>query len=231
MRADPSPKWRSPMSVTAPDRQVESLGEAERARQVRQAEELLFSGPSRSGFAKALFRGEFRGDVLFPYPELPDEERARVDPAVRDLRQFADAHIDAAAIDRQADIPPEVIAGLGRLGVLGMTAPAEYGGRGFTQSGYCRIMEVIGGHDASTAVFVNGHPPIGIPAPLLFGTPEQKARWLPPLTRGEKLAAFALTETEAGSDASNVQTTATPDDDGRTYRLNGGKRYITNGAI
>jgi alkylation response protein AidB-like acyl-CoA dehydrogenase len=92
-------------------------------------------------------------------------------------------------------------------------------------------MEVIGGHDASTAVFVNAHHSIGIRALLLFGTPEQKALWLPPLTRGEKLAAFALTETEAGSDASNVQTTATPEADGRTYRLDGSKRYITNGAI
>src|SRR3954454_742158 len=151
------------MSATAPGRAPASpMDDAERQKQVRQAEELLFSGPSRSGFAKALFRGEFRGDVLFPYPELPDDERARVDAAVRDLRQFADAHIDAAAIDRRADIPPEVIEGLGKLGVLGMTAPAEYGGRGFTQSGYCRIMEVIGGHDASTAVFVNPHQLDGI---------------------------------------------------------------------
>jgi alkylation response protein AidB-like acyl-CoA dehydrogenase len=220
------------MAVSVPERAPASpLDDPERARQVRQAEELLFSGPSRSGFAKALFRGEFRGDVLFPYPELPDDERARVDEAVRAVREFADAQIDAAAIDRRADIPPAVIEGLSKLGVLGMTAPQEYGGRGFTQSGYCRIMEVIGGHDASTAVFVNAHHSIGIRALLLFGTPEQKALWLPPLTRGEKLAAFALTETEAGSDASNVQTTATPDADGRTYRLDGAKRYITNGAI
>jgi acyl-CoA dehydrogenase family member 9 len=220
------------MAVSVPERASTSLpDDPERARQVRQAEELLFSGPSRSGFAKALFRGEFRGDVLFPYPELPPDEKVRVDAAVRAVREFADGQIDAAAIDRQADIPAEVIAGLSKLGVLGMTAPPEYGGRGFTQSGYCRIMEVIGGHDASTAVFVNAHHSIGIRALLLFGTPEQQARWLPPLARGEKLAAFALTETEAGSDASNVQTTATPDPDGQTYRLNGSKRYITNGAI
>src|SRR4051812_13568625 len=220
------------MAVTVPERAPTSpMDDPERARQVRQAGGLLFSEPSRGGFAKALFRGEFRGAALFPYPELPPDERARVDEAVRAVRQFADAEIDAAAIDRQADIPAAVVEGLGKLGVLGMTAPPEYGGRGFTQSGYCRIMEVIGGHDASTAVFVNAHHSIGIRALLLFGTPEQKARWLPPLARGEKLAAFALTETEAGSDASNVQTTATPDADGRTYRLNGSKRYITNGGI
>lgn len=220
------------MSVTAPDRLPSSpLDDPERAKQVRQAEELLFSEPSRAGFAKALFRGEFRASVLFPYPVLPADEKVRVDEAVAAVRQFAESSIDAAEIDRSADIPPSVIEGLGKLGVLGMTAPAEFGGRGFTQSGYCRIMEVIGGHCSSTAVFVNAHHSIGIRALLLFGTAEQKARWLPPLARGEKLAAFALTEKEAGSDASNVQTVAVPSEDGQTYRLTGTKRYITNGAI
>ncbi len=112
-----------------------------------------------------------------------------------------------------------------------MTAPKEHGGRGFTQLQYTRVMEVIGGHDASVAVFVNAHHSIGIRGLLLFGTEEQKRRWLPPLVRGERLSAFALTEPEAGSDASNVQTTATPTPDGQAYLLNGTKRYITNGAI
>ena len=179
------------MSLTAPDRpHAAPMDDAERARQMRQAEELLFSEPSRAGFAKALFQGEFRGKSLFPYPELPPAERTRVDEAVAAVRQFADASIDADAIDRAADIPRSVIDGLARLGVLGMTAPVECGGRGFTQSGYCRIMEVIGGHCASTAVFVNAHHSIGIRALVLFGTPEQKATWLPPLARGETLAAF-----------------------------------------
>jgi len=220
------------MSISAADRASASpLDDSERAKQVRQAEELLFSGPAQTGFAKALFRGEFRGDVLFPYPELSAAERARVEEAVAKVRSFAETSIDAAAIDREAEIPPTVVQGLGELGVLGMTAPEEFGGRGFTQSGYCRIMEVIGGHCSSTAVFVNAHHSIGIRALLLFGTEEQKRQWLPPLTRGEKLAAFALTETEAGSDASNVQTQAVPSADGQTYRLTGTKRYITNGAI
>src|SRR5437868_5579008 len=116
------------MSVSAPERSSPSA-QAERERQVRQAEELLFSGPSRSGFAKALFRGEFRGDVVFPYPELPSAERAEVDTAVAEVRRFAAEKIDAAAIDRAAEIPQEVIKGLADLGVLGMTAPKEYGGR------------------------------------------------------------------------------------------------------
>jgi acyl-CoA dehydrogenase family member 9 len=220
------------ISTSAPDRaSSHQADEALRAKQMEQAEELLFSGREATGFAKALFRGEFRGDALFPYPELPEKDRATVEQAVAAVSEFADTHIDAAAIDREADIPSSVIQGLARLGVLGMAAPTKWGGQGFSQMGYCRIMEVIGGHCSSTAVFVNAHHSIGLRALVLFGTPEQQARWLPPLASGEKLAAFALTEEQAGSDASNVQTTARPSDDGKTYILNGSKRYITNGAI
>ncbi len=204
--------------------------QALRARQMREAEELL--GPSdATGFAKALFRGEFRAGAMFPYPELSEAERSLVEKSVREVCEFADHQIDASAIDREAEIPDSVIKGLADLGVLGMAAPVEWGGRGISQMGYCRIMEVIGGHDASTAVFVNAHHSIGLRALVLFGTPEQKARWLPPLVRGETLAAFALTEEQAGSDASNVQTFARPTEDGQAYILNGSKRYITNGAI
>ncbi|HEV3263066.1 MAG TPA: acyl-CoA dehydrogenase family protein [Gemmataceae bacterium] len=201
------------------------------AQQQKQAEELLFSGPQTLGFAKGLFFGHFNGPLIFPYPEIRPEERAAVDAAVAEVRRFADEHIDAVAIDRNADIPADVIAGLGRLGVLGMTAPKEYGGRGLSQLGYCQVMEVIGGHCAATAVFINAHQSIGIRALVLFGTEEQKRRWLPSLCSGQQLAAFALTEPEAGSDAANVQTTATPSMSGKTYVLNGEKRYITNGAI
>ena len=219
------------MSVTASDRQAQAAAAAERERQMRQAEELLFSGPERPSFAKALFRGRFLGEIMFPFPEPSDAERAAADQAVEAVRRFADAHIDAAAIDRQADIPREVIHGLGELGVLGMTAPREYGGRGFTQAQYCRVMEVIGGHCSSTAVFVNAHHSIGIRALLLFGSDAQKSLWLTPLAKGEKLAGFALTEEQAGSDASNVQTQAVPTADGAGYIMNGSKRYITNGGI
>ncbi|GIW87412.1 MAG: acyl-CoA dehydrogenase [Isosphaeraceae bacterium] len=217
--------------VTTPASEAPLTVEQLRDRQIRQAEELLFAGEPRTSFAKALYRGEFRGSDLFPYPRLDPKREAEAREAVEAVRKFARSRIDPVAIDREADIPREVIEGLGRLGVLGMTAPVAYGGRGFNQMQYCRVMEVIGGHDASTAVFVNAHHSIGIRALLLFGTDEQKSRWLPPLVRGEKLAAFALTEEQAGSDAANVQTTATPTPDGEAYILNGGKRYITNGGI
>jgi alkylation response protein AidB-like acyl-CoA dehydrogenase len=199
--------------------------------QKQQAEEILFSGPEHLGFAKSLFFGQFKAPLLFPYPELSADENARVETSAAALRRFFDEKVDSAEIDRTCDIPRPVIDGLAELGVLGMTAPPEYGGKGFSQYAYTRIMEILGGHDSSIAVFVNAHHSIGIRALLLFGTDEQKRRWLPDLVSGKKLAAFALTEPQAGSDAANVQTTATPSPDGQTYHLNGEKRYITNGAI
>jgi len=199
--------------------------------QRKQVEELLSSGPETLGFAKSLFFGRFNAPLLFPYPTLNRDQEEETARAVAEVRRFCQESIDAAANDRNADIPAEVVAGLARLGVLGMTAPKEYGGRGFSQLQYTRVMEVIGGHDASVAVFVNAHQSIGIRGLLLFGTEEQKRRWLPRMVAGEHLAAFALTEPEAGSDASNVQTTATPTPDGKAYVLNGTKQYITNGAI
>jgi acyl-CoA dehydrogenase family member 9 len=204
---------------------------AERERQIREAEELLVSLPQKSGVAKGMFDGRFVADWVFPYPRLPESQRPEVERAVAEVERFCDDHLDPAQIDRDADIPREVIEGLGALGVLGMTAPVEFGGRGFSQMGYCRLLEAIGARCSSTAIFVNAHHSIGMRALLLFGTDKQKRKWLPDLVSGRKLAAFALTEPEAGSDAANVQTIATPMADGSGFVLNGEKRYITNGAI
>ena len=205
--------------------------EAQRQKEIQQAEELLFTGPQALGFVKGLFQGHFVSDWVMPYPRIPAAQQTELNRTLKDLREFVDAKLDAVAIDRNADIPREVIDGLGRVGVLGMTAPAEYGGSGFTQMANCRILEEIGRRCASTSVFVNAHHSIGIRALLLFGTHEQKQKWLPKLVTGEQLGAFALTEKEAGSDAANVQMTATPSADGSHFILNGEKRYITNAAI
>jgi alkylation response protein AidB-like acyl-CoA dehydrogenase len=207
-----------------------ALTASELEKQKKQVEEFL-AGPDTLGFAKSLFFGRFRHDLVLPYPVLPPDKQRDADDAVAKVRHFAETSIDAAAIDRDADIPRSVIDGLGEIGVLGMTAPVTFGGKGFGQQQYCQILEVIGGHCSSTAVFVNAHHSIGIRALLLFGTPDQQAKWLPDMVSGKKLAAFALTEENAGSDAANVQTLALPTPDGRGYILNGTKRYITSGGI
>src|SRR5882672_3728618 len=179
--------------------------EAQRQKEIQQAEELLFTGPQALGFAKGLFQGHFVSDWVMPYPRIPAAQQGELDDTLTELRKFLNADLDPAEIDRQADIPRSVIDGLGRVGVLGLTAPKEYGGHGFSQMANCQILEEIGRRCASTSVFVNAHHSIGIRALLLFGTHEQKQRWLPKLVTGEQLGAFALTEKEAGSDAANVK--------------------------
>lgn len=212
------------MAVTA-DRQTL------RQKQIQQAEELLASVPQKLGVAKGLFWGKFVADWVFPYPTLASGEQNEVELAVADVVRFCDDNLDPASIDRCADIPREVIEGLANLGVLGMTAPRDVGGRGFSQMSYGKVLESLGARCSATSIFVNAHHSIGMRALLLFGTDEQKRRWLPDLVSGRKLAAFALTEDEAGSDAANVQTSATPSADGSHFVLNGSKRYITNGDI
>lgn len=205
--------------------------EAQRQKEIQQAEELFLGGPEVLGFTKGLFLGRFISDWVMPYPRIPAAQQTELDQTLAELRRTLDAELDPAEVDRKADIPRNVIDGLGRVGVLGMTAPKEFGGHGFSQMANCRVLEEIGSRCASTSVFVNAHHSIGIRALLLFGTREQKEKWLPKLVTGEWLGAFALTEEQAGSDAANVQTRATPSEDGSHYVLNGEKRYITNASI
>jgi acyl-CoA dehydrogenase family protein 9 len=201
----------------------------DRDKQVAEAEELLGPSPEQLGFAKSLYFGRFQPSGLVPYPNLPaDTATTRL---VEELSSFCQTSIDPVAIDRNAEIPQSVVDGLGKLGILGACVPKQYGGSGFSQVQYCRLIEVVGGHCGSTAIFVNAHHSIGPRAIVLFGTAEQQAKYLPKLATGESISAFALTEVEAGSDAANVQTLATPTPDGRGYLLNGTKRYITNGGI
>jgi len=139
----------------------------QRQKEIQQAEELLFAGPQALGFTKGLFQGHFVADWVMPYPRIPATQRVELDETLKELRQFLDEHLDAAEIDRKADLPRSVIDGLGRVGVLGMTAPKEYGGHGFSQMANCKILEEIGRRCASTSVFVNAHHSIGIRALLL----------------------------------------------------------------
>lgn len=200
-------------------------------KQIEQANELLFEGPDKEGFVKDLYFGRFRTDSIMPYPELFEGSRIAGDAMVEKTKNFCSQYIDPDQIDREATIRDGVIKGLGNIGVLGMTIDKEHGGAGMSQFNYCRVMEVIGGHCGSTAVFVNAHHSIGLRALQLFGTDEQKSKWMTPLAAGDKLAAFALTEPLAGSDAGNVQTQAVPSPDGEGFILTGEKRWITNGGI
>jgi acyl-CoA dehydrogenase family protein 9 len=198
-----------------------------REEQIAQAEEILADQPAESGFVKRLFFGEYAAEKLLPYPAPPRHD----DRLTAQLRAFLREEVDPVAIDRQAEIPQRVIAGLGQLGILGACLPKACGGLELTQTAYCRLLEVLGAHCASTALFVNAHHSIGPRAIVLFGNEQQKRDYLPKLATGEWISAFALTEPEAGSDAANVQTVATPTADGLGYRITGQKRWITNGGV
>src|SRR6201997_921061 len=112
--------------------------ETQRQKEIQQAEELLFAGPQALGFAKGLFQGHFVSDWVMPYPRIPEAQQGELNQTLAELRKFLNADLDPAEIDRQADIPRSVIDGLGRIGVLGMTAPKEYGGRGVSQQAHCK---------------------------------------------------------------------------------------------
>src|SRR6266511_3422861 len=180
---------------------------------------------------RALMAGQVPEDAVFPFPEVAAEERETVSAFLESLRGFARVHIDPPRIEREHRIDDEVTRGLADLGIFGMTIPEAYGGYGFSASAYCRVMEEIGTIDASLGILVGGHQSIGMKALLLYGTEEQKKKWLPPLASGELLAAFALTEPEAGSDAASIKTTADYDEKTDTFLLNGNKHWISNGGF
>ena len=180
---------------------------------------------------KALFGGEILEEVLFPFPEPPAEEKETVDAFLGAFREFARDRLDGARFDREKTIPADVRRGLAELGIFGTSVPEQYGGYSFSSSAYCRVTEEIGRTDASLGILVGGHQSIGLKAVLLYGSEEQKKKWLPPLAAGEKLAAFALTEPEAGSDAASIRTTARYDPAKDEFVLDGSKHWISNGGI
>ena len=126
-------------------------------------------------------------------------------------------------------IPKETIESLAKIGLLGLSIPKEYGGKGVSQYGYCKAIEEVSSRCGSTAIFINAHQSIGIKAILLFGNSAQKKQFLPSLAKGEKIAAFSLTEPNAGSDAAAIESTAVRRGD--SYILNGSKCFISNFTV
>src|SRR4051794_18795510 len=181
-----------------------------------------------SSFSKSLFLGEIHEELVFPYPKPDDEEQQRIRHLVRQAREFGETY-DQRAIEEQRWVGDDKIAELGERGLLGLYVPTEYGGAGLTQTGYCRVSEEFAQIDATLSVIMGVHQSIGMKGIVLFGNDEQKQRFLPDLASGRKLAAFALTEPNAGSDAHGIESRAVKQPDG-SYRLNGEKRYIGNGS-
>jgi acyl-CoA dehydrogenase family protein 9 len=187
----------------------------------------------QSSFTRGIFAGVVLDSLLFPYPRPLDERSAdearTVRRLIKELRALDGDLIDPAKFDEEETIPDNVIRAFAEMGMLGLTIPRKYGGLELSSSGYARVFETLSSIDGSLAVMVGVHCGLGSKAIVLHGSDEQKERYLPPLARGDFLAAYALTEPDVGSDAQNIKTTATPSKDGSSWTLNGRKIWIGNG--
>jgi acyl-CoA dehydrogenase family protein 9 len=188
---------------------------------------------ARPSFTRGIFAGAVHDDLLFPYPKSLDRSNPGEAALIRRLaaeldRMHKSGLVDPTKIDEEETVGDDVIAEFGRVGMLGLTIPRKYGGLELSHTGYARIFEHLSTIDASLAVMVGVHCGLGSKAIVLYGTDEQKERYLPMLARGETLAAYALTEPEIGSDAQNIRTTAELSADGTRWVLNGHKIWIGN---
>ncbi len=185
--------------------------------------------PDRS-FSRSLFFGAIEESLVFPWPDIAPAEKDAVHPLLDKVRRFFEARVDSAEIDRQERLPAEVVDGLRSLGCFGLLVPKAYGGLGLGATGYARVLQEIAGLDASVALTLDAHHMHGARALLLFGTDAQRQQYLPRLASGETVAAFALTEAGAGSDAGEVQTRAEAQPEGG-FVVNGTKTWVTNGTL
>ncbi|MEU9411600.1 acyl-CoA dehydrogenase family protein [Streptomyces sp. NPDC048281] len=212
--------------MSAPTTKKPTVTERE-ARQVAEAaREQDWRKPS---FAKELFLGRFRLDLIHPHPLPADEDVQRGEEFLARLHEFCETKIDSALIEREARIPDEVIAGLKEIGALGMKIDTKYGGLGLTQVYYNRALSLVGSANPAVGALLSAHQSIGVPQPLkIFGTQEQKDAFLPRCARTD-ISAFLLTEPDVGSDPARLATTAVRDGD--DYVLDGVKLWTTNGVV
>lgn len=181
-----------------------------------------------SSFSKSLFLGEIHEEIVFPFPKPDEAEQGKIRGLCQAMRDVADEMIDPREVEEKRWIGDETIRAMGERGLMGLYVPEAYGGQGLSQTGYCRVSEVFAQVDPTLSVIMGVHQSIGMKGIVIFGNDEQKARFLPDLASGRKLAGFALTEPEAGSDVHGMHTRAEREADG-AWRLNGMKHYIGNG--
>lgn len=214
-------------TATAPNVRPGPVDEQE-ARQVAEAaRETEWVKPS---FVRELFLGRLRLDLIHPLPARDADEQKRAAEFHEKLFAFAKT-VDGEEIERTGKVPDEVVDGLRKLGAFGIKIPQEYGGLGLSQRSYNTAIAIIGSAAAALGVLLSAHQSIGVPQPLkMFGTPEQKKKYLPRLAAGE-ISAFALTEPDVGSDPARMEATADPTEDGEAYILNGEKLWCTNGPV
>ncbi len=187
--------------------------------------------PGGEGFSAGLFMGRWKPEALLPYPIQSSEDRDQGDAFLSRLAELLQSDaVDPDEIDATGEIPEAVLEALAKLGAFGIKIPTRYGGLGLSQTNYCRAAILLGGYCGNLTALISAHQSIGVPQPLLlFGSEEQKERFLPRIARGE-ISAFALTEPGVGSDPARMETMAEPTEDGSAFILNGEKLWCTNGS-
>jgi hypothetical protein len=204
-----------------------NVSESEARAVAEGARETTWEAPS---FVRELFLGKLDLGLIHPWPEPDADEQKRAAPFLDKLERFLREYVDGEVIERDARIPEAVVQGLREIGAFGIKIPVQYGGLGLSQYSYCRAMSLVSSVNGSLVALLSAHQSIGVPGPVkMFGTEEQKQRFLPRLAAGA-ISAFALTEEEVGSDPARMTTTAIPTPDGSAYILNGRKLWITNGT-
>jgi alkylation response protein AidB-like acyl-CoA dehydrogenase len=184
----------------------------------------------RGSFASNLFIGRYDFSRIYPFPAQNAEDQQAGEAFLQKLENYLRDHVDPDEIDRTGEIPPENFKGLAEIGAFGIKVPPQYGGLGLSQFNYGRAAVLLGSWDGNVAALVSAHQSIGVAQPLLlFGTEEQKQKYLPRVAHGE-ISAFALTETHAGSDPATMSLKAEPTPDGSEFILNGEKLWCTNGV-
>jgi len=186
------------------------------------------SGKAASSFAKSLLLGEIHEEMVFPWPQPDEDEQVKVRELCARARAIGDS-IDHRKVEEDRWIGDDVIRELGDAGLCGLYVDERYGGQGLSQTGYARVFEQFAQIDGTLSIILGVHQSIGYKGIALFGSEEQKERFLPDLAAGRKLAGYALTEPEAGSDAYHLRSRAVAQADG-SWVLNGEKRYIGNGS-
>ena len=202
----------------------------EEAKSIQVAEESREMDWKSKSFMGSMFMGDLDVDLSYPFPTQSVEDREAGDHVIERFEAWAKDNLDGDAIDKAQEIPPHVWKGLAELGLFGIKIDKEYGGLGLSQTNYVRILGAVAKYCGSTAATLSAHQSIGVPQPLkLFGTEEQKKKWLPRIAKGE-LSAFALTEPGAGSDPASMTTEALKQADG-SWIINGEKLWCTNGTL
>lgn len=203
--------------------------------QMRQALEVTEEAREKEwlhpSFGAELFMGNFLPERMSPFPEQTEEDRRIGDELIERLMTYLRNHLDPEEVDASRTIPRDVIEEMGKMGIFALKVPKEYGGLGFSQTNYNRLVMRVASYCGGTAVLISAHQSIGVPQPVrLYGTEAQKRKFLP-LFRQGKISAFALTELDVGSDPAQMSAEAKLSGDGTHYILNGTKLWCTNGSL